>query len=121
MNTILRLIHEIKYVVSQFVAKESLSGRSTVKRRVLYVGHCYYNNWYISRELRKLGWKADTLNTSTNPTEELYFHGEDFKFRYSNVWDSFRHICFFLWALRSYDVFHFYGIFNMIHRSVEHL
>lgn len=83
------------------------------KGRVLYVGHCYYSNWYISRALRKIGWKADTLNTSSVPAEQMYFHGEDFKFRYSGRIEKLRRIRFYFRALRNYDIFHFYGMFNI--------
>ena len=36
------------------------------KGRVLYAGQSYYNTWYLSRALRKLGWRADVLNWDTN-------------------------------------------------------
>ncbi len=39
--------------------------------RVLYVGQSYYNAWYLSRELRKLGWKADVLNWDPNPASQM--------------------------------------------------
>ena len=38
----------------------------TNKKRILFVGHSYYHAWYLSRELRKLGWKADVLNIDKN-------------------------------------------------------
>ena len=82
------------------------------KGRILYVGNCYYSNWYLSRKLRELGWKADTLNNSSNPSDELYFHGEDFKFSYSSWKDRLDHILFFLKAMFRYDIFHFYGVYG---------
>ena len=38
--------------------------------RVLYVGQAYYNAWYLSRALRKLGWKADVLNWDASPAAQ---------------------------------------------------
>lgn len=45
--------------------------------RILFIGVSYYNNWYLSRELRKLGWKADVLAYSSE-NSALYSHGSDF-------------------------------------------
>ena len=41
------------------------------KGRVLYVGHSYYNTWYLSRALRARGWKADTLNIDPDQIDDL--------------------------------------------------
>ena len=46
--------------------------------RVLYVGQAYYNAWYLSRALRKLGWKADVLNWNLDAGAQPFYHGEDF-------------------------------------------
>ncbi|WBY00713.1 glycosyltransferase [Ramlibacter tataouinensis] len=75
-------------------------------RRVLYSGQCYYNHWYLSRELRKLGWRADVLNWDPNPASQIYYHGEDF--RYVGVpEEDLQMLRFFVQALYGYDVFHF--------------
>jgi glycosyltransferase involved in cell wall biosynthesis len=83
------------------------------KGRVLYVGHSYYNTWYLSRELRKRGWKADTLNIDPNPESQIFYHGQDFAFKARTgilgAIDVLQQIAFFLRALRNYDVFHFTG------------
>ena len=50
------------------------------KGRVLYIGASYYNNWYLSRSLRDLGWKADLLTYSAESTD-LYLHGYDFSLK----------------------------------------
>jgi glycosyltransferase involved in cell wall biosynthesis len=88
-----------------------------LKGRVLYVGHCYYNTWYLSRALRNLGWKADTLNIDTDPSAQMFYHGEDFAFR-SRVGirgkiEALRQFVFYLGALRNYDVFHFSGVHGL--------
>jgi hypothetical protein len=71
---------------------------------VLFSGHCYYNDWYLSRALRERGWTADVLNWDLNPASQPYFHGEDYHFAgYSLA----RQRLFYLRALWKYDVFHF--------------
>jgi hypothetical protein len=49
------------------------------RKSVLYVGQSYYNGWYLSRALRKLGWIADLVNWDLNPGSQIYYHGEDFR------------------------------------------
>lgn len=80
------------------------------KGAVLYVGHNYYHNWYLSRELRKLGWVADTLNIDHNPESQKYYHGEDFKLDYGREgYNLEKEIRFFREAVEKYDIFHFSG------------
>jgi glycosyltransferase involved in cell wall biosynthesis len=80
------------------------------------VGQSYYHAWYLSRELRRLGWRADVLNWDPNPKAQMYYHGEDYRLRYRSVnyggkseraQDAYRHALFFAWALPRYDIFHF--------------
>lgn len=80
---------------------------SNRRRSVLFVGQCYYNAWYLSRELRKMGWRADVLNWDGNQPSQIYYHGEDFKFRYEGKGDILRQWMFYFKALAQYDVFHF--------------
>ena len=70
----------------------------------------YYHAWYLSRELRKLGWRADVLNWDPNPQAQMYYHGEDYRLRYRSVNyggtseranDAYRHAVFFAWAPRA--------------------
>lgn len=81
--------------------------RKEYKGRILYVGHCYYYQWYLSRELRKFGWKADVLNIDKNPNNQIYYHGEDFRFYYTGFKDAIKHVFFYLKAINNYDIFHF--------------
>ena len=82
--------------------------------RVLFAGQCYYNAWYLSRELRKLGWRADVLNWDDNPGAQKFYHGEDFKFTYdSPTIDRVRQMKFYLTALARYDIFHFSNAHGM--------
>lgn len=78
------------------------------RRSVLYVGQAYYNAWYLSRALRRIGWCADVLNWDSSPGSEIYYHGEDFRFNYDEKTRSIgMQIKFYLRALLAYDIFHF--------------
>ncbi len=82
--------------------------------RVLFAGQCYYNSWYLSRELRKLGWRADVLNWDTGPGSQVFYHGEDFKFTYNSpLIDRAQQMAFYLAAMGRYDIFHFSGAHNI--------
>jgi glycosyltransferase involved in cell wall biosynthesis len=85
--------------------------RPAKKGRVLFAGHSYYHAWYLSRELRKLGWKADVLNWDPNPKSQMYYHGEDFRLTYSSTAatprDALRHGLFYARSIPKYDIFHF--------------
>ena len=75
---------------------------------VLYVGQAYYNAWYLSRELRKLGWRADVLDYDPDPTAQIYYHGADYRFGYDESRATLaRQLAFYARALARYDVFHF--------------
>lgn len=78
------------------------------RRSVLYAGQAYYNAWYLSRALRSLDWSADVLNWDTNPTTQIYYHGEDYRFHKLTTDEQyFEHVVFYLRALFRYDIFHF--------------
>ena len=83
------------------------------KGRVLYVGQSFYHAWYLSRELRKLGWKADVLDWDPIEQHQMLYHGEDFRFYYRGTSDLLRHLRFFAKSLREYDIFHFSNAHNM--------
>lgn len=76
------------------------------KRRVLFVGTSYYNAGYLSRELRKLGWQADTL-AFVGSGEEQY--QPDFFLDRGGWLSRIMAIKFFLCAVTHYDIFHFSG------------
>lgn len=76
-------------------------------KRVLYSGQAYYNAWYLSRALRIHGWKADVLNWDANPTNQIYYHGEDFKVGSAGLSTTAECLEFYVAALYGYDVFHF--------------
>jgi hypothetical protein len=74
---------------------------------VLFAGQSYYHGWYLSRELRKLGWRADVLNWDETHETDAYYHGEDFRFEYRGRADTLRQLLFYAKAVGRYDIFHF--------------
>jgi hypothetical protein len=82
--------------------------------RVLYTGQAYYNTWYLSRALREHGWRAEVLNWDTNPDHAGFYHGEDHTLELRGRGDVRRHLRFYLWALRNFDVFHFTGMHGIV-------
>lgn len=76
-------------------------------KRILYAGQAYYNAWYLSRGLRSLGWQADVLNWDTNPSTQIYYHGEDYSFSDSSPVLLEEMLGFYVSSLYAYDVFHF--------------
>ena len=103
---------KLSLVVGQIAKTAAGRGRKS-KGRVLFAGHAYYNTWYLSRELRKLGWKADVLNWDPDPGNDLYYHGEDFRLRYGTRFDALRHFGSYLATLPRYDIFHFSNAHGM--------
>lgn len=77
------------------------------RKSVLFSGQAYYNNWYLSRSLRMIGWKADVLNWDLDPENQKYYHGEDYRIAYSRKKDIWNFFVFYFRSLRKYDVFHF--------------
>jgi hypothetical protein len=75
--------------------------------RVLFAGQAYYNAWYLSRALRKLGWRADVLNWDPNLDHALFYHGEDYHFEYNDEDALKEQLRFYGKAIRRYDIFHF--------------
>jgi glycosyltransferase involved in cell wall biosynthesis len=55
------------------------------KGGVIYLGLSYYNNFYLSRALRRRGWVADLVSHSGEGAEQFQ-HGYDFRFDYDK-WD----------------------------------
>jgi hypothetical protein len=74
---------------------------------VLFVGQSYYHAWYLSRELRALGWKADVLDFDHNPGGASFYHGHDFQLAAGGPRVLRAHLEFLDRALDTYDVFHF--------------
>jgi hypothetical protein len=83
---------------------------------VLFAGQSYYHAWYLSRELRKLGWRADVLNWDLSPDDQGFYHGQDFSFSWDPArprWHTLRHLGFYLRSLPRYDIFHFSNAHGM--------
>lgn len=82
-----------------------------MNKSVLFSGHSYYNTRYLSLELRKLGWKADTLNWNTTESSQKFFQGEDFKFNKKTTLNE--QMNFFEYAINTYSIIHFSGANNL--------
>jgi hypothetical protein len=76
------------------------------KGRVLMSGQCYYNGWYLTRELRRLGWRADQLNYDSTPSNANYYHGEDIKFS-NGFYEWPKQLWFYFKVFFNYDIIHF--------------
>ena len=109
------LLRELSFL-NNYSSLLSKTFRIIQHKRVLYCGQAYYNSWYLSRALRKLGWRADLLDWDESPSSQLYYHGSDYRFNPPKVFGN-RTISteryhlyilrFYLRALYSYDIFHF--------------
>lgn len=75
-------------------------------KSILFVGQGFYNTWYLSRELRKLGWRADLINIDTNPESQKFYHGQDLTFEYTRQ-DLALRLNTYIDALEKYQIFHF--------------
>ncbi|ANY18012.1 glycosyltransferase [Bordetella pseudohinzii] len=84
--------------------------RIAPRRAVLFCGQSYYHAWYLSRELRRLGWQADVLNWDLNPASQIYYHGHDFHFADEKYQSLEAKLDFFFEAIDRYDIFHFANI-----------
>lgn len=100
LNAFINLTHHL-FSFLKFIKVGNLK-----RKKILYVGHCYYYTWYLSRELRKIGWVADLYNFDQNKDNEIYYHGHDLSFNDDDKLN--RNIIFFyIKSLIRYDVFHF--------------
>ncbi|WP_022852148.1 glycosyltransferase [Limisalsivibrio acetivorans] len=75
--------------------------------KVLFFGLSYYHTNNIADEMRKRGWRADTLNFDDCADNNIFYHGEDFKFTYNGITDNLKHLAFYIKSLKDYDIFHF--------------
>jgi glycosyltransferase involved in cell wall biosynthesis len=94
--------------------------KNNIKRQksVLFSGQCYYYTWYLSRELRNIGWKADVLNWDANVENKKYYHGEDYLFDDTSEGVIPHQVRFYIRALFKYDVFHFSNMHGIQFGSV---
>ena len=79
----------------------------TDKGRVLFVGQAYYNAWYLSRELQKIGWDAHLINFDENPASQMHYHGEDYRFSSKGLLNRLDQLVFYAIAAFYYDIFFF--------------
>jgi hypothetical protein len=87
--------------------RDMLFRRGRRRGRVLFVGQSYYNGWYLSRELRKLGWVADLVDFDNDPRNAMFYHGRDFTFVDRSVFGVIDQLLFYPLALFRYEIFFF--------------
>jgi hypothetical protein len=80
------------------------------KGRILFAGQSYYHGWFLSRELRKIGWQADLLNFDPVSGDQAFYLGEDIKFKFATEKDRVDNLSFYFNALAWYDIFHFNNV-----------
>jgi len=77
------------------------------KKSILFVGHCYYNHYYLAKELKKLGWRADVINIDLTPSSQMFYHGQDYVIYPSTISGILKNLIFFIKSLFRYKLFHF--------------
>ena len=92
---------------------DSIAANGAHKGAVLYAGTCYYNTYYLARELRSRGWAADVLHWDSNAENAHLYHGYDVSLVGHSKRDLARHLAFYVKMLRLYDVVHFTGMHGM--------
>lgn len=80
---------------------------------VLFVGQCYYNHWYLSRELRKLGWRATLVNVDDHPGSQMYYHGQDVQFENHSFLGVAFQLIYYVASIFRYDVYVFANAENL--------
>jgi glycosyltransferase involved in cell wall biosynthesis len=84
-----------------------------MRKSVLYVGASYYNAVYLSRELRKLGWKATVL-TFPGDMNEQFGHGRDISIEFNGSRrDLIPRAATLARAFLGHSVLHFSGVYNL--------
>lgn len=107
------LVAEFSFLVAHAEQLKPVFERLRSKR-VLYAGQAYYNAWYLSRALRRRGWKADVLNWDLNPETQIYYHGQDISFDAEDPNLAGKMIAFYLHAIYAYDLFHFSNMHGIV-------
>lgn len=82
-------------------------------KSILFVGQAFYNAWYLSRELRKIGWTADLINIERDSAAKGFYHGQDIQFEYTPDDLLFR-LNTYLTSFNKYEVFHFSNMGGII-------
>lgn len=83
------------------------------QKSILFVGNCYYNHYYLARELKKLGWRAHVLSTDLTSDNEMYYHGHDFARNKPTLFGMLKDLVFFIRSLFKYKIFHFSNMWHL--------
>lgn len=79
----------------------------TRTRSVVFVGQCYYHHWYLSRELRRKGWRTRLVDWDLNPHSRAFYHGADRQFEGQGAAADLGILEEFVRSLYQFDVAHF--------------
>ena len=74
---------------------------------VIFVGQAYYNHWYLSRELLKVGWRARLVDWDLGVSGLIHYHGWDRDFRGSEARRDRDLIAEYVASLYEFDFAHF--------------
>lgn len=91
------------------------------KKSILFVGNCYYNHFYLSRELRKLGWRADVLHIDLGISSQIFYHGHDYIRGSKTIFGAIKDLTFFIKSIFTYKIFHFSNAWNLTFPPFSHL
>ncbi len=72
-------------------------------KSLLFVGQCYYNNFFLSQALRERDWHVESLSIDPNPESQKYYWSQDPLLPQ----DKDARIEFFLNSLLKFQIFHF--------------
>ena len=101
---------EIKYLFNNYASVRNALERIDFKS-VMFVGPMYYNTYFLSKELSKIGWKAKIFDKSDPNVGALHqFFKSDYQF---DKPDTVTVLNFYLFCLYEYGIFHFSNAFNI--------
>ena len=112
-NSIDDFLLELKFL-NEFASLLKPAFNVIRSKRVLFTGQAYYNSWYLSRALRKNGWKSNLLDWDENISSRIYYHGHDFRFNpppleitLFEILSRRNVLSFYISALYGYNIYHF--------------
>lgn len=79
-------------------------------KSVLFIGNAYYNHWYLSRELNKLGWDTKLVNTDLDDSNMNFYHGQDYSYASNDLKSTKNKLKLYLYLVRNYNIFHFANV-----------
>jgi hypothetical protein len=101
---------ELKYLFKNYASVRNALEKIDFKS-VMFVGPMYYNTYFLSKELSKIGWKANIFDKSNPNVRALHqFFKSDYQFEKA---ETVTVLNFYLFCLYEYGIFHFSNAFNI--------